>query len=360
MFLTAELFDLKSVLVYCQISDNPAHGEVNSMTILKRLTGLFSVTLMVLFCSHAGVAQDGVAPGLSGIFTLDHPFLAEDGSIVVEGQLQALDGATAIIKCKGKEMRFNLSQFSKKEQTWIRKQIALIKKRNTKRPEINKLALGLGSNKPTIIIKTCNRLKTYGPAASHIAPQLDPLVKSSDSRTRTAAFICLLSIAEDNPLAVRRIVDEINRNQPLTSSFESIPAKLLSPFSRFEERGLPYLGAVAFAGQLNVPAADSSEIEAQTDLDAVAGKTRIAACNAIAKSQAEEEAANLLLQVLEAEALSESETNQVAEVFQCLGKLGFQSDRVLDAIQEHVSEAPEEAKTALEEISKANQENEGK
>ena len=101
MFLTAELFDLKSVLVYCQVSDNPAHGEVNSMTMLKRLTGLFSVTLMVLFCSHAGLAQDDVAPGLSGSFTLDHPFLAEDGSIVVEGQLQALGGCNGNYQMQG-------------------------------------------------------------------------------------------------------------------------------------------------------------------------------------------------------------------------------------------------------------------
>lgn len=330
------------------------------MTMFKRLTGLFPVTAMVLFCSHVGLAQDDVAPGLSGSFTLDRQFLAEDGSIVVEGQLQSLEGATAIIKSRGKEMRFNLSQFSKKEQQWIRKQIAVIKKRKNKWPEINREAAKLSQNKPSVIIKACNRLKTFGPAASHIAPQLDPLIKSSDSRTRTAAFICLLSIAEDNPVSVRRIVDEINRNQPLTASFESNPAKLLSPFSRFEGRGLPYLGAVAFAGQLNVPSADPSEIEARTDLDTVAVKTRIAACNAIAKSQAEEEAANLLLQVLQAEAMSESETNQVAELFQCLATLGFQSDTVLEAIQEHVAEAPEEAKTALEEISKANQDNEDK
>ena len=37
-----------------------------------------------------------------------------------------------------------------------------------------------------------------------------------------------------------------------------------------------------------------------------------------------------------------------------LGKLGFQSDSVLDAIESHVSDAPEEAKEAIEQISKAN------
>ena len=117
------------------------------MTLFHRFIGLLSVTAIVLFYSQVGLAQDDVAPGLSGSFSLDHPFLDEDGSIVVEGQLQALDGATAIIMVKGKEMRFNLKQFSKNEQKWIRKKIAEIKKRESKWDEINKVSMGLSSNK---------------------------------------------------------------------------------------------------------------------------------------------------------------------------------------------------------------------
>ncbi|MCH2181656.1 MAG: hypothetical protein MK108_06580 [Mariniblastus sp.] len=322
---------------------------------LQRFTGLFTVVAILSCLAPQAMAQNDVAPGLSGSFSIDRPFLDDDGSIVVEGQLKGLEGATAIIKVKGKEMRFNLNQFSSKEQQWIRQQIAIEKKRKSKWSEINKLATGLASNKPTIIAKTCNRLKTYGPAASHIAPQLDPHIASSDSRTSSAAFVCLVSIAEDTPVAIRRIVDQFKRNPSLADRFASNPSKALKPFSRFGSRGLPYLGAVAFSGQLNVAAAERSEIEAQTELDKQATKTRVAACRAIARSDGEEEAANLLLEVLEAEVTSDAEENQAGEVFECLGTLGFQSDLVLEAIQEHAAEDPEQAKLALQEISEANQ-----
>ena len=325
---------------------------------LNRLPGLFTLAVILSCLAHQAMAQNDVAPGVSGSFSLDRPFLAEDGSTVVEGQLKGLEGATAIIKVKGKEMRFNLNQFAEKEQKWIRQQIAIEKKRKSKWTEINKLAVNLASNKRTVVTKACNRLKTFGPAASHIAPQLDPHIKSSDARTRSAAFVCLVAISADTPVAVQRIVGQFNNNPALADTFSTNPSKVLTPFSRFGSRGLPYLGAVAFAGQLDVAAADRSEIEARTDLDEQATKTRVAACHAIARSEGDEEAANLLLEVLEAEVMSDREGNQVGEVFECLGKLGFQSEAVLEAIQEHADQAPEQAKTAIQKISDANEEGE--
>ena len=324
-------------------------------TTTNHLSKLFSITILIFLGSITAVAQDGLAPALGQSSKLDHTFLDEDGEVVIVGQLQSLQGSTAIIKFKGKEMKFNLNQFSKKEQRWIRQKVAEMKKRELKRPEINKLAVGLANNKSTIVIKTCNRLKSYGPAASHIATQLDPHIQDSDARVRSAAFLCLLSIAEDHPVAIGRIVNEINQNDPLVNSFESKPTRILGPFSRFGIHGLPYLGAVAFSGQLDVEESDPSEIEAATNLDATGAKTRIAACRAIANSNAEEDAANLLLEVLQAEVASNNENKQVGEIFECLGKLGFQSDAVLSAIQENVAEAPEQAKKAVADISQANQ-----
>ena len=313
------------------------------------------VLITCLLCISMAAAQDELPiGGINQSFTLDHEFLAEDGTVVVVGQLQSVAGSSAIINAQGKEMKFNLKQFSKAEQSWIRRQNAEIKKRKSKRAEITKLGTGLFSNKSSTIIKTCNRLKTYGPLASHMAIQLEPHIKSTDNRTRMAAFICLLAISESNPQSIRRIVDEINRNPALLSSFEKQPAKILTPFARFGVAGLPYLRAVAFEGLLDVEAADQSEVEAELDLDSARAVTRMAACRSIAASDGGEEAADILLEVLAAEDSSDPRGEGIPRLIQSLGKLGFQSDAVLDAIESHVSDAPAEAKEAMEQLSKAN------
>lgn len=325
------------------------------MNVSIRIKTMSYLLITSLLYTSIAAAQDELPiGGINQSYTLDHEFLAEDGTVVVVGQLQSLAGSSAIINAQGKEMKFNLKQFSKAEQNWIRRQSAEIKKRESKRAEITKLGAGLFSNKPATIIKTCNRLKTYGPLASQMAIQLDPHIRSADKRTRMAAFICLISISEPNAQSIRRIVDELNRNPALLSSFKNQPTKILTPFARFGVAGLPYLRAVAFSGQLGVKAADQSEVEAELNLDTARASTRLAACRSIAASGGGEEAADILLEVLAAEDGSDPQGKNIPRLIQALGKLGFQSDSVLDAIESHVSDAPEEAKEAIEQISKAN------
>lgn len=294
------------------------------------------------------IAPDQMLPGA-------RPFIGADGSTLVVGRLMNLEGTTVTLmeSPTHKKLQFKLNEFSKEERERIRREYAQLRKIESRREDANKLAKGLAPNeRPTTVIRTLNRLRALGDASSHLELNVRLLLDHENKDIAAAAAICFVNICERDLNRLRFIIEKLrDMDQTTLNKIARNPERFLTGMNRFGQAGLNYLRAVAYNGRLDVEPVIADGLYAE-ELDADQREIRIEAAEAAAESEFKEEAAELLLEMLDAELQVEDNGRSIERLIRAIGRLGYYSDQIVQRLEALESDYPEVAAEALERIRK--------